>query len=506
MTVDVTVIGSGVAGLTAAVAAATVGATVRVLESESTIGGTTALSGGQGWFPANRWIVAEGDEADPPEAARRYLDALGLGDTEPELLDVFVADADRCAAFVADATPVGWHTMPYPDYHSERPGGRAGGRTLEPDPLLVAGEIAARVRPAPNVSAPITYRELVTGTIDREAVAERLRTGTLTMGRALVAGLLAAAVDHGVEVLTGRRVTDRPEGRVILATGGFGRDPKLVASFLGGPMLAPTGAPGARGDGLRMALAAGAALGNMSQAWWCPALRIPGETIDGEPLYRLVLTERARPGCLIVDGDGRRFANEAQNYNDFGRALHAFSPERFGYPRIPSWLVFDHGYRSRYGFGPRRPSDDDPSWFHRADTVEELGKAIDVDPVRLAATVDEFNDFAAAGHDADFGRGSYAYDRFVGDPKAPHPTLGAVGEPPFYAVEILPGCLGTKGGPRTDADGRVLRADGNGVVPDLYAAGNAAASPFGLAYPGPGGTIGPAVVFGVRSGEAAATD
>jgi 3-oxosteroid 1-dehydrogenase len=220
----------------------------------------------------------------------------------------------------------------------------------------------------------------------------------------------------------------------------------------------------------------------------------------------LVLTERARPGCIIVDGDGRRFANEAQNYNDFGRSLHAFSPERFGYPRVPSWLLFDHAYRSRYAFGPLRPSDDDPEWLHRADSIETLAKAIDVDPVRMADTVEAFNSYAHAGTDLDFRRGSYVYDRFVGDPKAPHPTLGPIAEPPFYAVEILPGCLGTKGGPRTDADGRVLRADGTGVIPGLYAAGNAAANPFGLAYPGPGGTIGPAVVFGVRAGEAAATD
>ena len=184
-------------------------------------------------------------------------------------------------------------------------------------------------------------------------------------------------------------------------------------------MLAPTGAPGARGDGLRMAMAAGAALGNMSQAWWCPAMRVPGETIDGEPLYRLVLTERARPGCIIVDGDGRRFANEAQNYNDFGRSLHAFSPERFDYPRVSSWLLFDHDYRSRYVFGPLRPKDDDPVWLHRADSIEALGKAIDVDPDRLGATVAEFNEYAAVGEDPEFGRGSYAYDVFVGDPRPP---------------------------------------------------------------------------------------
>ena len=279
-----------------------------------------------------------------------------------------------------------------------------------------------------------------------------------------------------------------------------------MRALLRGPMLAPAGVPTNRGDGLRMAMACGAALGNLSEAWWGPATQVPGETIDGAPMFRLVLTERARPGSIIVDGDGRRFADEAQNYNDLGRALHAFDPAGFRFPRVPAWMVFDGAYRGRYSIGPLRRRAPDPDWLDRGDDLAALAGRIGVPADALAATVARFNELARAGHDDDFGRGDRLYDRFMGDARAEHPVLGALEEPPFYALRILPGCLGTKGGPRTDDRGRVLHAGSGDVLPGLYAAGNVAASPFGFAYPGAGGTIGPGLVFGHRAGEAAAED
>jgi 3-oxosteroid 1-dehydrogenase len=293
-------------------------------------------------------------------------------------------------------------------------------------------------------------------------------------------------------------------GAVVLASGGFERDPDLVRSFLRGPMLAPAGVPTNVGDGLRMAMAAGCALGNLSEAWWSPAMRVPEETIDGAPMYRVVLTERARPGSLIVDGRGRRFADEGQNYNDIGRALHDFDPTAFSFPRVPAWMIFDGGYRAHYNLGPLRRGMPDPEWLRRADDLPALAAAIGTPD--LVSTVERFNALVAGGHDDDFNRGDDVYGRFMGDPSAPNPVLGAVAEPPFYALEILPGCLGTKGGPRTDDRGRALHVETGRPVPGLYAAGNAAASPFGFAYPGPGSTIGPALVFGHRAGGAAAED
>ena len=107
-----------------------------------------------------------------------------------------------------------------------------------------------------------------------------------------------------------------------------------------------------------------------------------------------------------------------------------------------------------------------------------------------------FNGFARAGKDEDFSRGDSAYDRYYGDPRCrPNPNLAPLAEPPYYAVKIVPGDLGTKGGLRTDERARVLRQDGS-VIPGLYAAGNASAAVMGHSYAGAGATIGPAMTFG----------
>ena len=516
---SVVVVGSGAAGLTAAVAAAQAGAEVTVVERAQVLGGTTALSGGLAWMPANRLMAAEGVD-DSPAEAREYLQALRLGDVDDELVNHFADQAAAVANWLDSTTGLSWQTVPYPDYHPELPGGKPGHRPLEPQPREALPELDQRIRTAPNVTAPITYRELATGEFDRDEIAARTSRGVITMGRSMVALLVEAAEALGAAILTGVGVdglaqsggtvngvrvgADVITGRVILASGGFERDPSLVQAFLRGPMTGPVGAPGMDGTALRLALAAGAELGNMAEAWWCPTMTVPGEVIDGEPFHRLVLTERARPGSLMVDSRGRRFVNEARNYNDVGRAMHAFDPTGFQYPAATAWLVFDAGYRQSYHLGPIRRGDSDPTWLYRADSLTELAEVIEVDPDELAASIARFNQLAAAGDDPDFGRGRSIYDRFVGDPAAPHPTLGPVEEPPFYAVRLHPGCLGTKGGPRTDIHGQVRHQDG-GIIEGLYAVGNAAASPLGAAYPGAGGTIGPMLVSAHAAGTAAAS-
>jgi succinate dehydrogenase/fumarate reductase flavoprotein subunit len=493
---SVAVIGSGASGLAAALAAANGGAKVTVYEREPKVGGTTALSGGNAWMCGH-----DGLPDDSAELGLTYLRELSLGVADDDLLQAFAYGAGPTAARVERDTPLRLQAIAYCDYHAERPGGREqGGRTLEPVPYDPSPEVAALVRDAPNVTAPITYVELATGEWDRDALERRRERGTMTLGRALVAGLLQACLDAGVTVKTGERVRTRPDAdAVVIATGGFERDGELARAFLRGPMLAPVGAPGAHGDGLRLAMGEGAALGNMSEAWWCPAISIPGETIDGAPMFRLILTERARAGSLIVDSTGRRFANEAQNYNDLGRALQDFDPARFAFRHVPAWLIFDGHYRDTYRLGPLSRRDPDPDWLATAPDLAGLAKQIGVAPETLEATVGRFNDGAARGEDPDFGRGTYPYDRFIGE-------IGALDGGPYYALRVLPGCLSTKGGPRTDADGRVLGVEDGSVLPGLYAAGNAAASAFGLAYPGAGGTLGPALVFGFRAGDAAAAD
>jgi succinate dehydrogenase/fumarate reductase flavoprotein subunit len=516
---SVVVAGSGAAGLAAALAAAEAGVEVTVLECHTHVGGSTALSGGVAWIPANHLVPD-----DSPGEAQRYLYELALGDADHGLIDVFCFEAAAVARRLEELTDIRWQALPYPDYHAERPGGRTqGGRSLEPLPVRPTEATRSKVRTTPNLRGMVTYLELATQQVDRAEIRRRTQEGILTMGPGLIAGLLDALIDRGVTVLTESRArglilddrggvcgvatpSEEIRGRVVLATGGFERNAALARAFLGGPVQAPVGAPWARGDGLRMAMTVGAALGNMSEAWWSPAMRVPGEEIDGQPFYRLILTERARPGTLMVDRNGVRFADEAQNYNDLGRSLFAFDAATFDLPRVPAWMLFDGEYRRTYHLGPLRRDDPDPDWLVTADTLAGLAGSIGVPVDHLEATVERFNRHAAAASDPDFRRGEYAYDLFVGDGSAPHPTLRPLDTPPFFAVEILPGCLGTKGGARTDSDGRVQHADGRGVLRGLYAAGNAAASPFGYGYPGAGGTIGPALVFGMRAGAAAASD
>ncbi|MEM9036646.1 MAG: FAD-dependent oxidoreductase [Actinomycetota bacterium] len=513
----VVVVGSGVAGLSAAVAAAEAGRVVTVLERADRFGGTTAISGGVAWLPGNHLMP----EVDPPGDAMAYLAGLALGDSDEAALATFVAEAPRAAAWIEEHTELRWMGIPYPDYHQSMPGAREAGRAVEPQPLVVPSEVEAIVGTSPHARVPVTYGEGMTGAVDAAEVGRRVEAGMQTMGRALVSALVMRLRELGADLRASMRVDRlRQEGdvvtgvtcgaqhfraRVVLASGGFDRDPELVRRFLRGPMDAPAGAAHLTGDGLRMAMAVGADLGNMSEAWWMPAMVVPGLQHDGAPVHRLLLAERAMPGGLMVDRTGRRFTNETQNYNDLGREMQAFDAATFSHSRLPCWLVVDGRFRSRYGLGPLRPGSDDPDWLARADELGALADRIGVPADALASTVERFNDHAARGEDPDFGRGTSAYDRGIGDPTAPHPNLGPLTEPPYYAIEVRLGCLGTKGGPRTDDRGRVRSAWGE-TIPGLYAVGNVAASPFGFAYAGAGGTIGPALVAGIRAGEAAASD
>jgi 3-oxosteroid 1-dehydrogenase len=257
------------------------------------------------------------------------------------------------------------------------------------------------------------------------------------------------------------------------------------------------------GDGITAGLKLGAAVDLMDDAWWGPSM-----PLTGGPWF--ALAERSRPGCLMVDTRGQRFVNESAPYVE---AVHAMYGEGDGPgEHIPTWLVFDQRYKDRYlftGIGPRQPL---PGRWYKAGVVAkaaslaELAERIEVPADALAATIDRFNGFARAGVDEDFHRGRSAYDHYYGDPRnRPNPSLGELSKAPFYAVKIVPGDLGTKGGLRTDEHARVLREDGS-VVPRLYAAGNTSAAVMGRTYAGPGATIGPAMVFGYLAAERLANE
>ncbi|MFC5745847.1 FAD-dependent oxidoreductase [Actinomadura rugatobispora] len=527
--VDVVVLGSGGAGLTAALTAVSHGASVEVYEKAPTVGGTTAVSGGIVWVPAHD--RAPGLDL-PVEDALRYLRAQSLGSMDDGLVETFVRTAPRMIDFVEAHSEVRFDIAAgFPDYKPELPGGKpTGGRSLSPAPYDAArlGEWQDRITAFPadwsNVGFDAETRARLHPSIG-DAPAS-----TCVAGTALVAGLLKGLLDAGVvprtnaravELLTGddggavagvrvetggERVAVRARRGVILATGGFEWDETLVRAFLRGPMHGAVSPPNNTGDGLRMAMALGADLGTMGEAWWVPIVRIPGDTIDGRPRSRSVRLERTRPRSIMVNRAGRRFVNESCDYNSMAGAFHYLDP-RDGYVNDRAWIVFDSVHLDRYGFLGVAPGEPVPDWFSGSADLPALAAATGIDPDGLARTIEDWNRDVARGEDPGFGRGSSAYDGWWGDESAATAagrTLGPIDTPPFYAVPVSVGAMGTKGGPRTDRDGRVQRVSG-GVIPGLFAAGNAMAGVTGRAYGGAGGTIGPAMVWGFRAGQAVAT-
>ncbi|WP_433496642.1 FAD-dependent oxidoreductase [Sphaerimonospora sp. CA-214678] len=527
---DVVVLGTGAAGLTAALTAASEGATVGLFEKADRIGGTTALSGGVVWLPDNRYAAAAG-VADDRERALTYLHALSNGSMLPEMVEAFVDGVAPLLDWLERETPLRLKLVSrYPDYHPEHPGGLpGGGRSLEPELVDTRGLGGWRDR---LVGTPrrLYISEIPSGGgtgVIAPDLMERRTAGSLEgLGRGLVAALLKGCLDLSVEPGTGMRAVDlmieddrvtgvrlesasglrevRASKAVIIATGGFEYAPELVRDFLHGPVAHPPGVPTNTGDGLRMAMRLGAALGVMHEAWWVPVVLVPAA--DGTAAPTLLLRERTLPGTLMVNSRGRRFTNEAANYNALGATFRAFDINSYSYANVPAWLILDDACVRKYGVFGTAPGSGAPDWVSRADTLEGLAELIGVPAAELIATVERFNGHVAAGHDPDFRRGESVYDGWCGDQAhygTPHATLGGVTTGPFYAIRVHPSTLGTKGGPRTTPTGQVMRADG-GAVTGLYAVGNAMAAPTGMVYGGAGGTLGPAMVFGHLAGRHAA--
>ena len=534
---DVVVVGSGAAGMAAALTAAHHGLRVVVIEKTDRFGGSTARSGGGLWLPGNE-VLRKAGVRDTPGRARAYL-AYVAGDGVTQARQRALLDhGSAMLAFVRASTPVDFAWVPgYADYYPEAPGGLAQGRSIEPVPLdgRVLGAELARLNPAyapaPNgiTITQADYRWLSLGPrhpramlatakiLGRMARTRLLRQPMLSLGQALAAGLRAGLLAREVPVwlgtpMTGLRMTDgrvtgvevtrdgRPAliraGRgVVLAAGGFEHNEQMRRRYQRQPIGTEwtTGAAGNTGDAITAGDAAGAALDLMDDAWWGPSI-----PLSGGPYF--CLAERSLPGCLLVNGAGQRFVNESAPYVD---AVHAmYDGHCDAVPHIPSWLITDQRYRNSYvfaGLPPRKPLP--RRWYaagavYRAPTVAELADQVGIDPAALAKTVVRFNEFAQAGRDEDFHRGNSAYDRYYSDPRRrPNPCLAPLDTPPFYAVKIVPGDLGTKGGLRTDERARVLRADGTPIA-GLYAAGNTSAAVMGHSYAGAGATIGPAMTFG----------
>jgi 3-oxosteroid 1-dehydrogenase len=538
-TVDVVVVGAGGAGMTAALAAARNGLDVVLIEKSSYFGGSTARSGGGVWIPGNYALVKAGQvDADDAAASRNYLDSI-VGDVVPKIRrDTYLARGPEVMGFIRENTPVRFTWVPeYADYLPEAPGGRARGRTVEAIPLNAKflGPELDRLHP-PYGKAPANliitqadYRKISLGTrtirgplVLIRATLMRLLTLLLgkkmyAMGNAIAIGLRKGLIDAGVPVSYDTELTDlvlengcvvgvtvlkdgaateiRATRGVILGSGGFEKNLEMREKFQPHPTSIDwtTGAPSNQGGGILAGIAAGAQIDLMDDSWWGPTIPLPNG-----PWF--CLAERNLPGSIIVTAAGKRYMNEALPYVE---AVHEiYKGEETGVTHVPSWMIIDQRYRNRYlfaGLGPRQPFPG--RWLkegviRKASSIAELAEQIDVPVAALTSTVERFNGFAATGVDADFGRGESAYDKYYSDPTVkPNPSLHAIDQGPFYAVKIVPGDLGTKGGLVTDERARVLRADGS-VIEGLYAAGNCSSAVMGNTYAGPGATIGPAMTFG----------
>jgi 3-oxosteroid 1-dehydrogenase len=547
---DLIVLGSGAAGMTAALVASTGGLRTLVLERSPVIGGTTARSSGTVWIPDNPGLRRLG-VIDDAAAARTYLDALTAGrsgDAERALRDTFLQAGPEMIAALDQHSDVRFSVYPqHPDYRQDQPGAAQGGRPLEPlafDGRLLGNDFARLGWPLRELmlfgGMMVTRGEAVRllrvlSSWDGFALATRLvgrylrdrlrhRRGTrLVLGNALAARLLHGLRLRKVPVWCDARTVElvREAGRVtgvlvehggalhrlharrgvVLAGGGFPASATLRAQHLPAPTPQYTPAfEGCTGQTIQLGLAAGAALGPPTEdnALWFPssvARRADGSTA----VYPHIVLDRAKPGLVAVNAAGRRFVNEAVSYHEFTRAMFRANRKSSS---IPAWLVCDRRFVWNYGLGMIRPRT--PSlrryvrdrYLHVAPTLEGLAEKIGVDAAGLIATVRANNARAQTGIDEEFGRGGNSYDRANGDVgHAPNPCLGPIAHAPYCAVAVVPTPLGTSLGLRTNVDAQVCDAHG-GVIEGLYACGNDMQSIFCGEYPGAGSQLGPAMTFG----------
>jgi 3-oxosteroid 1-dehydrogenase len=528
---DLVVVGTGAAGMTAAFVGAHEGLDVLVLEKTEFYGGTTALSGGVAWVPNNPLMKAAGVD-DTPEEALTYL-KHNIGNRVAEAkLQSFVTHAPKMLDYMLENSALELNLVDgFPDYRPETPGGCKGGRSV--DPKVFAGRrlgdlfkqlrLPAYGLPGGVVGSVTELRRLafmranpagllkIWKLFPRNLWNKLSNAKHIAGGGALAAHLRLSLHEKDVplwlntpldELITqdgdvigvratkeGKPLNIRARKGVVMAAGGFENNPEMRKKFFGDAATSEwtSGSPGNTGDAINAGSDAGAATDLMDDLWW-----MPSTMASATP--SIVVFERGLPGVIMVNQQGQRFVNEARPYNEVGRVMYEDN-------QPPAHLVFDQTYRSQYALGSLPPGITpqrhiDSGYVKRADTLEGLASQTGINPDGLGQTIARFNQMAANGKDEDFNKGESAFDLYAGDPShEPNPCLGPIAKPPFYAVEIVPGDLGTKGGLLMNENAQVQREDGT-IIGGLYAAGNVSASVMGNFYPGAGGTIGPAMTYG----------
>jgi len=486
-TADVVVVGAGGAGLSAAIGALESGASVIVLEKAAAVGGTTGVSGGGMWVPNSSLAVAAGSPATISSSnLQEYLNAIGESELDQTLMTTYLQGSPGWVdhliqvygmKFVLATTFVCYYNVP-----------GAQGTGLQVSPTGGGpGISAAGAGIIQTLNAAVTSKG---GTIMTSTPATALYMDAT--GRIL--GLKATSA--------GTTINIGAKKGVILAAGGYDQNAEMMSNYQRGPVHFTSAAVGNTGDGILMAMAAGADIRNMNNAWGCPHYNTPSGGVADWGLIR------GKPGVIIVNSAGERFANESSAYPVINRTFYEWSNATYGYPNMPAYAILDQACVNKYGFVTYIPGSKQPSYVSSANTLQALAAALNINPSGLQATVTQFNQYAANGVDPDFNRGVFSFDlNTTGDPTRTdlkNICLGPIQTSPYYGLEIDPGTIGTSGGPRINSNAQVLDKLGN-AIPGLYAAGNDSASPFGAAYPGGGATVGPATFFGWIAGKSSGT-
>ncbi|MGB5813063.1 MAG: FAD-binding protein [Polyangiales bacterium] len=559
-TVDLLVMGSGAAGMAGAVRAHDLGLNVLVAEKSDLFGGNTAMSGGVCWVANNPGMAAEGID-DSDEEGFTYLKHITKGEVPDDRLWLYIHESKRVLAYLQEKTHVQYVPLAkYTDYYPEAPGGRRGGRSMDPVPFdgaKLRDQLIQLRRPHPQsqilgkfgITAKEAHAAIGVGFRTMLFMAWQMflyllryrkrkqwgRDTKLCAGNSLMGRLLLSSRDRNIPTWLDTSVEellfegDRVVGAVLhkdgetlrvkathgvlIAAGGFSRNLEMRKKYQRHPIATEwtAGTPSNTGDGIQLGEGAGGTLALMDEAWWTPVSLVPKSAFSW-----ILVVEKSLPHGLFVNQDGHRFTNEAAPYIDVVNGMYEdVANSKAAEPR---WYhVFDATYRHSSIAGPIAPGKvmpdkqlprryRDGNYLHRAESLDALAAQIDVPAAILKTTITRFNEYAVKGEDPDYNRGWSSQDRYYGDPRVkPNCALGPVETGPFYAVRIYPGDLGTKGGLQTDARSRVLREDGT-PIKGLYAAGNSTASMMGRTYPGAGGTIGPALTFGFLAAEAAAEE
>ena len=548
---DFVVVGSGGGSMCAGLVMRSADKSVLILEKTNLVGGTTARSGGVMWIPNNPFMTRDRIE-DSYEKAAAYLDAV-----LPDPKDAPGASRARRAAYLTEAPRMLEflgsrgiklnRVKEWPDYYDDLPGGSVPGRTVVAE-LFDANELGAwteKLRPSfvhlpipasleemlelPAMKRSWAVKMLLVKLVLRGAVAKITGKRWVAAGAALQGRMLQAALREGVEIRTDSPVTQIiiedgraagvatvKDGRpwrvgarlgVLVNAGGFSHNQRMRDRYQPGTSVKWTmAAPGDTGEMIEEMMRHGAAVAQMQERVGNQFTPQPGW--EESEFRQAAQSVTAAPHCILVDQSGVRYMSEGGSYMAYCKGM---LERNKSVPAVPSWAVFDAQYLRTYILAGTMPGTKKPQrWYDEgylktADTLEGLAGSLKIDPATLKATVERFNGFVAQNRDDDFHRGERAYDRWLGDwLHKPSASLGSISEPPFYAVPVLPGDVGTYGGVVTDERARVLREDGS-VIEGLYATGFSTASVMGTSYPGAGSSVGPSFVWGYVAAKSAAS-